>query len=341
MSSRPRRVAFTDPFFCVVDGEYIPEEAQLERSLLGAETDMVLGNWNPSTRAFNVDDDSLLELAEGADVLVVYRARLSRDVVKQLPRSVRLVIRQGDGLDNIPVADVLARGLYLCNVPDYCVSEASTHALALILSHERGIVEQHLLLSSGSWGPLATRIPRRTETLTLGIVGVGRVGRAVIDKGRAFFNRILATDPAVHADQIIASGAEPATFAELMRRSHYVSLHADLNESSLGMINAESLSEAPQGVVLVNTARGQLVDEKDMLFALGDGRVGAYLSDVFPTEPVLPGGALARLGAKHFVGTCHRGFLSDTAMRSLRLRAMEQAAHYLSTAEPPTYGRVR
>jgi D-3-phosphoglycerate dehydrogenase len=241
------------------------------------------------------------------------------------------------GVDNLDIPALSRAGVWAFNVPDYCIEETSTHTLALLLSWQRGVVAQDRRVKAGDWSIRADGTPRRLSECRLGLLGFGRIGRAVAVKARPFFASIVAHDPAVSDDEIVAFGAKPASTEEVLSTADFVSLHADLRRPAKALIDDEALLRVKPGAVLINTARGGLVDNHSVLRALREDRLAAYCTDVFsPDDDV----SSELAGRADVIVTCHRSFLSDTADRSVRVRVATEVARVLRSGEPPRLGRL-
>ncbi|WP_433475050.1 C-terminal binding protein [Spirillospora sp. CA-142024] len=239
----------------------------------------------------------------------------------------RIVARLGVGLDNIDVDAATERGIWVTNVPDYCVEEVSDHAVGMVLDWTRGLAACDREVRAGVWDPAGIRL-RRLSALTCGVVGYGRIGRATVRKLRAFGCRILVSDPSSRAE---APLVEMVQLEELLRRSDVVILHLPLTERTHHLIGGEQLALMPPGGLLVNVSRGGLVDTDAVVDALDDGRLGGAALDVLETEPHVPGALLTRPGA---LLTPHVAFSSDASVEELRRRAAEEVVRVLRGRSP-------
>ncbi|WP_329310230.1 C-terminal binding protein [Streptomyces sp. NBC_01262] len=239
----------------------------------------------------------------------------------------RIVARLGVGLDNIAVDTATERGVWVTNVPDYCVEEVSDHAVGMVLAWTRGLAVSDREVRAGRWNPAGARL-RRLSTLTCGIVGYGRIGRATARKLGTFGCRILAHDPHPPKD---SPGVEMAGLEELLRRSDVVILHVPLTPGTHHIIGAEQLALMPPGGLLVNVSRGGLVDTDAVVKALDSGHLNGAGLDVLETEPQIPAGLLNQPGA---LLTPHVAFSSDASVTELRRRAAEEVVRILAGEAP-------
>lgn len=202
--------------------------------------------------------------------------------------ALRVVATCSVGFDHIEVAEAERRGIWVCNVPDYCVEEVADHALALTLALLRGVVVLDRDVRAGGWDWRAGGELRRFRGTRLGVVGLGRTGRALVERAAALGFEVWGTDPALTDEQIAAAGARPAPLEELLAACQAVSLHVALTAETEGLLGQQELALMPDGAVLVDTARPQLVDLDALRRELESGRLAGAALDVIPVEPPTP-----------------------------------------------------
>jgi D-3-phosphoglycerate dehydrogenase len=269
--------------------------------------------------------EELVAKHDPAAVLTCW-APVSAAAVTAAPH-LRIVARLGVGLDNIAVDTATERGVWVTNVPDYCVEEVSDHAVGMVLAWTRGLTRYDREVRSGTWHPAGAQL-RRAATLTCGIVGYGRIGRATARKLGAFGCRLLAHDPFAAGD---GEGVEMAQLDDLLRRSDVVILHAPLTDGTHHLIGADQLALMTPGGLLVNVSRGGLVDTDAVLQALDSGQLGGAALDVLESEPHVPAALAAHPGA---LITPHVAFSSDASVLELRRRAAEEVVRVLKGQDP-------
>ena len=225
-------------------------------------------------------------LVSNADAVITQFAPVNADVIGSMQKA-RVIVRYGIGVDNVDLAAAAARGIPVCNVPDYCIDEVADHTLAFILATTRQVVTNANHVRNGQWG-LATPLEslKTMKNLTVGLVGFGRIGQEVASRLRAFKCRILVFDPIVAAEVVTAAGAVPSTLADLIEHSDILSLHCPSTAQTRGLLNSESLSQTKRGVAVINLARGDLIDPAALTNALQSGHVSAAALDVFNPEPI-------------------------------------------------------
>jgi D-3-phosphoglycerate dehydrogenase len=288
-------------------------------------------------------EDDLVEAGREADALLCSTLEsLSRSVIERLPRT-KVIARYGDGLDNVDLEAATDHGVVVTHFPQYCTSEVADHALALILALNRRIVELDRALHAGVWvayrhetrkiirGPIQ---PLREQTL--GVVGFGRIGRAVAQRAAPFGLTILAADPYLSGDEIRTAGAEPVALDELLSRADIVTIHCPLTPETRGMLGAERLALMKPGAFLVNTARGPIVDLEAITAALEAGRIaGAGLDVVYP-EPLPADHSLYRL--PNVILTPHSAYYSERSVELVREQTLIEALTVLQGRRPRTVG---
>lgn len=273
------------------------------------------------------DEATLAGLAEDADAIMTCFAQVTRSVIERAPK-LRVISRYGVGVDNIDVATASARGIPVTNVPDYCVDEVAEHALALLLACWRNIIRLDRAVQSGRWTLGAAGSMHRLAGRTLGIVGFGRIGQRLWEKVLGLGLKVLVYDPYVDADLVRGAGATPVDLDTLLRTADLVSLHSPLVPETRDLIGAEALAKMKPTAVLVNAARGGLVDEAALAEALRAGRIAAAGLDVLPSEP--PGQDDPLIGLENVVLTPHAAFFSEESLAELQERAARNVVAILS-----------
>jgi len=333
-------VTYVDPPWAFGPGEGIdPARAIYEREVFGDEVELRIG---PAVGRRYVQEGAAFAAAmRGADALVVHRCRVTPALLEAAGGGLKAVGRLGVGFDNLDPELLKARGIVGFNVPDYCIDEVSTHALALLLALERRLLPQHESLAGGRFDIYAGGTPRRLREHTAGVVGFGRIGRVVASRLRVFYDRVLACDLYVEADVMAAHGARKAGFEELLEQADAVLLHCPLSGETAGMMDAAAFARMRPGAVLVNTARGALVEPRALHGALVSGRLGGAGLDVFSPEDPHGDEWYARVvKLPNVVATSHRAYLSREAEASQRRRTAGSIVEILRTGRPPASGHL-
>jgi D-3-phosphoglycerate dehydrogenase len=245
------------------------------------------------------------------------------------PTDVRIVARMGVGLDNIDVPAATARGAWVTNVPDYCVEEVSDHALALILAWSRGVTVLDREVKRGLWQPGGAKLAR-LRVLTIGLVGLGRIGRATARKLSGFGCRLIAADPSPHA---APEGVEIVSLETLRAESDVIVLHLPLLNETRNLVDDAFLAGCRRKPLLVNVSRGGLVDNDALLRALDTGVLAGAALDVVEGEPSPPADLVSR---PDVIVTPHVAFLSPVSLLELRRRSTEEVVRVLR-GQPPNF----
>ena len=280
-----------------------------------------------------VSVDEVTVAVAGADAVLNCYSKMPGDVIRTLDRC-RIIARYGIGVDTIDLDAANERGIVVTNVPDYCIDEVSDHALSLALALARGVTLLDRRVRTGSWTPTDARPLHRIRGRTLGLVGFGRIARALAVKAAALGYHVVATDPYVADDAVRDAGVEPLSFDELLERADVVSMHVPLTDESHHLFGSEALARMKPGAILVNTSRGPLVDTAALRDALASGHLGGAALDVLEQEPPAPDEPL--LLRDDVVMTPHAGFYSEESVRELQRKAVEQVVDALA-GRRPTY----
>jgi D-3-phosphoglycerate dehydrogenase len=246
--------------------------------------------------------------------------------------SLRVIATPSVGVDHVDVDAATRHGVWVCNVPDYCVEEMADHALALLLALVRGVVELDRSVRAGEWDSKAAGPLRRVSDIRLGVIGFGRIGRALASRVQALGIAVCAHDPLLSDDEIAAVGVQPTTLDELLRSSTAVSVHAPLTPETRRLLGRRELELLPEGAYVVNVSRGGLVDTDALLAALESGRLGGVALDVLEVEP--PSDEEPAPVAPRLVVTPHAGWYSEQAEEAGFRRAAESVRDVLEGRKP-------
>ena len=276
-------------------------------------------------------EDDVVRLCADADGLLNQYAPLTRGVLSTLSRC-RVVARYGVGVDNVDVEAATECRIAVCNVPDYAVEEVSDHAIGLLMGLAR---KTHLLdraVHAGRWDFSLARPVQRMRGRVVGIVGLGRIGRATARKAEGLGLRVIAHDAQAGEPGFNSGGTEIVPLETLLRESDYVSLHVPFTPETRHLVNEESLRLMKPEAILVNTGRGGVVDTDALVRALREGRIAGAGLDVLEQEPISAGHPL--LGLDNCVLTPHAAWYSEDAFVELKTKAAEEAAAVLTGREP-------
>jgi D-3-phosphoglycerate dehydrogenase len=258
------------------------DRGAFERSLAGEDVDFVF------QQVRSLDELPAATLAACDGVLSWHYITWPKASIDRLKRC-RAIMRCGVGFDHIDIEAAGAAGIAVMNTPDYGTSEVADHAMALLLALRRGITSHHDRLRAdplSTWSGWQPPLMKRLRGTTLGIVGLGRIGTAFALRARPFGFRILAYDPYIPRGQEIALGVERReSLEELLAESEIVSLHCPASAETRGLMNGQRFGQLREGAILINTARGAIVDLDACCRALRSGRLGGAGLDVLSSEP--------------------------------------------------------
>jgi len=260
-------------------------------------------------------------LVADADAVITQFAPIHAEVISEMRRA-KVIVRYGIGYDTVDVKAARERGIPVCNIPDYCIDEVADHTLAFILGVTRQVVPNTLYIRDGKWG-LATPLDqlRTLRDQTVGIVGFGRIGREVAARLAPFKSRRLVFDAFVPADTIRNAGCEAVTLEELLSQSDIVTLHCPSTPQTKKLLNTDALARMKRGAVVVNLARGDLIDTAALIAALQSGHLAGAAIDVCDPEPIPTDSPLRSL--PNVIVASHIASASPKSVRTLR----ETAAH--------------
>ncbi len=291
---------------------------------------------NPEDRPLGHDE--LQEAFTAADaVFPTVTDRIDAEVLSGKPLRARLIGNYGVGFNNIDVDAARARGLTVTNTPEVLTDATADLAMALLLCVARRVGEGERHLRDGAWTGWRPTHMMGTQVTgkTLGLIGFGRIGQAMAQRAhRGFGMRVLFFDPFPPSDRVMQElGAERRDTVEaVLQESDFVSLHCPATPENRHLMNAERLSQMKPGAFLVNTARGDVVDEAALDDALDGGRIAGAGLDVFEREPeVAPG----LLGRENVVLLPHLGSATRETRIAMGLKVLENALAFFDGAEPP------
>jgi D-3-phosphoglycerate dehydrogenase len=307
------------------------------------ERQIVEGAGGEFIDAENCSEDEALRLCEEADGILVRWLKITPPHIKRFRRC-KIIVRYGVGTDNVDVDAATEAGIIVGHVPNYCLDEVSTHAIALLFACVRNIVTTHKRVERGGWDVNPVEPIWRVAGRTLGLVGLGNIGQLVARKMSGWGVNLLANDPFVEKSRADALGVKLVDLETLCREADYISLHVPLLPETRHLISQKELAWMKPGVILINTARGPVVDTKALLVALREGRIARAALDVFEDEPPPPDSPL-RMHAR-VVLTDHVAWYSEESQIELKMTAAQEAVRVctgglpLSLANPAVLGRL-
>lgn len=275
-------------------------------------------------------EDQLIAAAHDCDALLVQYAPVTDRVLTALPR-VGIVSRYGAGFDTVDTAACARHGVWVGNSPDYGVGEVATHALAMALALLRHLALYDRDVKAGRWSYLSAGTIRRASDLTVGILGLGRIGKRFAHVARNCFARVIACDPYI-IDGDFPAYVQRVGLEALFEQADIVSLHVPLNDETRGMVGGALLGRMRRGSMVVNTARGAVVDIDALLARLDDGTLDGVALDVLPAEPIAASHPLAR--HPRTLLTPHAAFYSTASEVELRRKAALNIVEWVRVGRP-------
>jgi D-3-phosphoglycerate dehydrogenase len=298
----------------------------------------ILGKIGANVRKYqSYDPTELKEITRSADGILTAVAPLRKEVISNLEKA-QAIVCYGVGYDNVDMKAATEKGILVCNVPDYLTYEVAEHAMALILSLVRKIPWADKFTRTAEWKKNGIRSWNNFRPLSYldgkvaGVVGYGRIGRQVADMLQAFHVTVIAHDPYVPKEIAEKKGVELVDLPTLMRKSDVISVNALLSDETFHLIDAEELSMMKESAIIVNTARGKIVNNEALAKVLKDKKIAGAALDVMEIEPADPGSPLLMLD--NIVITPHIAGMSEKASLNSRRLASEEMVRILS-GQPP------
>jgi D-3-phosphoglycerate dehydrogenase / 2-oxoglutarate reductase len=279
----------------------------------------------------SLDTPEAQEAVRQADAVMVTIQPVSADLIESMERC-RLICRVGTGLDAIDIPAATAKGIWVTYVADYSIDEVSSHAVAFLMAHARGLPNLIQATRHGVWDSSIIGPRQRLKGLTLGLLGCGRIGQAVAEKARGLGLHVIAYDPYVAANGPVPNAIELVDLETLLHRADYVSLHMPLTPENRAIINRDTLALMKPSAFLINTARGPLIDEDALLQAVRNGTIAGAALDVLEEEPPAPDHPF--LHEERIWVTPHSAWYSEAAKVDVRQRGAEEVVRVLRNEKP-------
>jgi D-3-phosphoglycerate dehydrogenase len=270
---------------------------------------------------------AVAEALERVQGWIIGTAPVTREVLERYPH-LKVVARRGVGFDTVDVSAIKALGRVLTNTPGGNEPAVADHAIGLMLAVGKRICESHAKMRGGDWKAI---VGTELHGKTVGLIGFGRIGRLVAKRLAGFDAQVLVTDPFLYADQALAAGVERCSLPELIKQADFVSLHVPLTDQTRYLINTETLALMKPTAILVNTSRGELIDEAALLQALGEKRLLGAGLDVFEAEhePTKRNLADALLELPNVVATPHTAASTRESLQRANATAADCVAAVL------------
>ena len=273
-------------------------------------------------------EDEVIEVVQDADGIINQYAPITRKVIESLKKC-KVIARYGVGVDNIDIEAATEYGIIVANVPDYCIEEVSTHAMALILACARGITLLDSKIREKMWDFTQAKPLFRTQGKTLGLFGLGRIARALAQKALGFGFKIIAYDPYVSK---VNREIKLVKFSQLLSDSDFISIHAPLTDKTRHSFGENELKAMKKTAYLINTARGLIINEKALYQALKGRWIAGAALDVMEKEP--PNWENSLLKLDNLIITPHISFYSEESYIELKTKVAEAVLSVLKGELP-------
>ena len=314
----------------VVIADYDYEDVDIERAIIeGAGFELVAAQCK--------SEDDVMDVARDADAIIAQYATIGAKAINTFTHC-RVIARYGTGVDIVDVEAATRRNILVTNVPnDWCENEVADHAMALLLAVARRLCEYDRATRAGVWRWQSGQPIYRLRGRTLGLLSFGAIAKAIAARGAGFGMRIIASDPYQAPADILAHGATPVSFDELISQSDYLMVQAPLTPETRNLIGEAQLRSMKSGAILVNTARGPIVNDRALCRALVEGWIAgaglddleeepAKLRDWRPTNPLF--------GLDNVIITPHAAYYSEESIRTVRNFAAQEVVRVLTGAAP-------
>jgi D-3-phosphoglycerate dehydrogenase / 2-oxoglutarate reductase len=277
-------------------------------------------------------EDEVAEQAKHADAILNQYAPISRRVIESLENA-KVISRYGVGVNTIDLDAANEKSITVANVPDYGMEEVSNHALALLLSWARKVTLLNNEVKKGNWDFKACVPIHRFNNQTVGVLGFGRIPRRFIEKVKPLGFKLAAYDPFVSAEDMASAGVQKMELDEIISEADYLSVHVPLIKDTFHLLNADRFSQMKKNAVIINTARGPIIDEKALIEALENGEIAGAALDVAEEEPISIDSPLLHMD--NVIITPHSAWYSEEAMVELRQKAAKNIVQVLKGEKTP------
>lgn len=305
----------------ITDREY--ESIENEREVL-SQLDVDLQDYQYK------DKENILRVAKDADALIIQYAKMPRDLIEELDNC-KIIARYATGFDGIDLDACTEKGIYVCNVSDYCRDEVSTYALSLLLEMATRVGKHDQWTHDGNWFGMPGK-QHSLKNQVIGVISFGRIARAYIEKIKPLCNNIWVYDNHDNVEAIRAAGAEPKSLDEIYAGADYISLHCPLTPETHHMINKEAFKKMKNTAVVINVARGPVVSEEDLIWALENHEIAGAALDVMEQEPPKKDNPL--FGFDNVLITPHTAWYSEESQAVLQRTPAEEVVRVLNGEVP-------
>ncbi|NLB87940.1 MAG: C-terminal binding protein [Syntrophomonadaceae bacterium] len=276
-------------------------------------------------------EQELIDECKDADALLVQYAKITRKVIENLEKC-KVIVRYGVGVDSLDIEAATEHGIYVANVPDYGLEDVADHAMALLLAAARKVLYLHHKVVNDEWDYKLAKPLYRLRGKTLGLMAFGNIAKMVANKAKAFGINVLVYDP--YLSEKIANEYEVSLvdFDTLIKTSDFISIHAPVTPETYQIFNQSVFKQMKPSCIIVNTARGALINENDLVEALEKGYIAGAALDVTDPEPISKDSKLKTM--ENVIITPHAAWYTEEAQDSLQRQAAQEVARVLSGEKP-------
>jgi D-3-phosphoglycerate dehydrogenase len=250
--------------------------------------------------------------------------KVTADVI-EAAHNLKVIGRAGIGLDNVDIPAASKRGIVVMNTPEGNTITTAEHTIAMMMALSRNIPQATASLKGGEWEKKKLQ-GRELYNKTLGLIGAGKIGRIVAERAKGMKMKVIVYDPYIKPETLEKLDLEPVALEELLKRSDYITIHTPKTDETLNMVSKDTIAKMKKGAMLINCARGGIVNEDDLYEALESGHLGGAAFDVFATEP--PGNTKL-MSLSNFICTPHLGASTREAQDNVAVDVAEQIVAYL------------
>ena len=276
------------------------------------------------------DVDDIVKVAKDADALIIQYARMPRELIMQLDKC-KIITRYATGFDGCDLEACTEKGIYFCNVSDYCRDEVSNHALALLMELSRRVSKYDQWTHSGQWFAMPGK-QHNLRNQVVGIISFGRIARSFADKVKPLCDNVWAYDEYVSDDDIRNCGVVPKSFDEILEGADYISIHCPLTDDTRHMFNKDTFRKMKNSAAIINVARGPIVSKGDLVWALENHEIGGAALDVLEQEPPEQDDPLFKFD--NVIITPHTAWYSIESQQVLQSTPAEEIVRALTGQKP-------
>ena len=291
--------------------------------------------WEIGAELIEVTDPADLKGAcEDADAIINTYEQMTADIIGGL-RKCKMIIRNGIGVNTIDIEACSQKGIMVANIPAYCIDEVATHTMSLLLALARKVTILDSSVKGGIWDVKSAVPVYSLKNKVLGLVGFGKIPRLVCERAAPFGLKIIAFDPYVTEGAIAEAGAKKAGLDDLIVNSDYISLHCPLTPETKDLFNADAFKRMKKSAYILNTSRGPVINESDLIEALQNGEIAGAGLDVLTKDGVDTGNPLLKMG--NVILTPHSAWYSEESIVRRREQTVDSVIDVLLGGEPPSW----